>query len=87
MNEFWQQGDREKELNLPVSFLCDRKTTTLPNAQLGFMDGLVGPFIGVYIEFFPELSFLKDNLDKNKALYKKIKEEEEAKANETNINL
>ena len=22
-NEFWKQGDREKELGFPVSFLCD----------------------------------------------------------------
>ena len=36
MEEFFQQGDLEKSSDLPVSFLCDRKTTKIPDAQSGF---------------------------------------------------
>ena len=42
--EFFCQGDKERELGLPISFLCDRKTVTIPNSQIGFMDGIVYPF-------------------------------------------
>ena len=31
-NEFWLQGDKEKELNLPVSFLCDRIGSDIPSS-------------------------------------------------------
>jgi calcium/calmodulin-dependent 3',5'-cyclic nucleotide phosphodiesterase len=35
MEEFFQQGDREKQLSLPISPLCDRNTTSIPGSQLG----------------------------------------------------
>ena len=35
MEEFFQQGDREKQLSLPPSPLCDRNTTSIPESQLG----------------------------------------------------
>ncbi|KAM3143121.1 hypothetical protein pb186bvf_004707 [Paramecium bursaria] len=38
LEEFWQQGDREKELGLPISMLCDRKTTNTAKSQIGFID-------------------------------------------------
>ena len=34
MEEFWRQGDREKQYKLPVSFLCDRVTVTKYGAQI-----------------------------------------------------
>ncbi|KAA0193102.1 Phosphodiesterase [Fasciolopsis buskii] len=41
--EFFRQGDREKELNLPVSPLCDRNTVVVPQSQIGFIDFIVEP--------------------------------------------
>lgn len=79
MEEFWRQGDKEKELKIPVSFLCDRNTTTLPQGQVGFMEGIVGPFVSAFLEFFPELHFLIENVNENKSTFKKIKEEEDKK--------
>lgn len=35
--EFYQQGDRERLLGLPVSPLCDRSQHNLPKSQLGFL--------------------------------------------------
>ena len=35
MEEFFNQGDREKEMGLDVSPLCDRNTTQTPQSQLG----------------------------------------------------
>ena len=35
MEEFFRQGDLERSLNLPISFLCDRTTIVIPQAQKG----------------------------------------------------
>lgn len=35
--EFFMQGDLEKEKNLPVSMLCDRTTTHVAKSQPGFI--------------------------------------------------
>jgi len=41
--EFWRQGDLEKEKNLPVSFLCNRNVVNIPQSQKGFISGYVIP--------------------------------------------
>ncbi|XP_034441288.1 calcium/calmodulin-dependent 3',5'-cyclic nucleotide phosphodiesterase 1B-like isoform X2 [Hippoglossus hippoglossus] len=43
MEEFFQQGDREAELGLPFSPLCDRKSTLVAESQIGFIDFIVYP--------------------------------------------
>uniref|UniRef100_A0A665UAP4 Phosphodiesterase n=1 Tax=Echeneis naucrates TaxID=173247 RepID=A0A665UAP4_ECHNA len=43
MEEFFRQGDREAELDLPFSPLCDRKTTPVAESQIGFIDFIVHP--------------------------------------------
>ena len=65
MSEFWSQGDKERDLKLPISFLCDRYSVKLPGAQLGFMDNLVLPFMSLVNEIFPGLSFLVENISNN----------------------
>lgn len=73
MSEFWLQGDKEKELGLPVSFLCDRLTNKIPNSQIGFIDGIVFPFMNSIVCIFPGLEFLIENVKKNKGEYEKLK--------------
>jgi hypothetical protein len=87
MDEFWRQGDTEKELKLPVSFLCDRTTTSTPKAQLGFIEGIVCPLLHVIVDFFPGLDFLLQNCTNNKEIYKKLKEDEENLNLNLNVNL
>ncbi len=82
MTEFWLQGDREKELKLPVSFLCDRLSTPVPKAQLGFIDGIVHPLLTTVVDFFPGLKFLLENCANNKEHYQKLKVEDESKDKE-----
>ncbi|XP_036387265.1 calcium/calmodulin-dependent 3',5'-cyclic nucleotide phosphodiesterase 1B-like [Megalops cyprinoides] len=43
MEEFFRQGDREAELGLPFSPLCDRKNTLVAQSQIGFIDFIVDP--------------------------------------------
>jgi len=77
MNEFWLQGDKEKSLNMPVSFLCDRLSVSIPKAQIGFIDGIVMPLLICIIEIFPNMLFLKENIEKNKNAFKELEKEEE----------
>ncbi|XP_030242030.1 calcium/calmodulin-dependent 3',5'-cyclic nucleotide phosphodiesterase 1 isoform X7 [Drosophila navojoa] len=43
LEEFFRQGDLEKELGLPFSPLCDRKSTLVAESQIGFIDFIVDP--------------------------------------------
>ena len=71
VEEFYYQGDKEKELGLKCS--CDRNVVTLYKSQLGFIDYIITPFYELFVKVFPKLNFLKDNVEENR---KKIKEME-----------
>lgn len=43
IQEFFQQGDTEKELGLPISMYCDRQDTDIPKSQAGFIQNVVLP--------------------------------------------
>lgn len=53
--EFHNQGDIEKSLNLQVSFLCDRKTSNLPASQIGFISGIVLPTFQLAEKLLPDI--------------------------------
>jgi hypothetical protein len=63
--EFWRQGDEEKKLGLPISFLCDRNNTDIPKSQIGFIKGIIIPTFDLLVDFLPDLSHLKENVDIN----------------------
>ncbi|MBN3310079.1 PDE1B phosphodiesterase, partial [Amia calva] len=50
MEEFFRQGDKEAELGLPFSPLCDRKTTLVAESQIGFIDFIVDPIFSLLTE-------------------------------------
>jgi len=35
VEEFFRQGDRETQMQLPISPLCDRKNTMIAESQIG----------------------------------------------------
>lgn len=47
IEEFFRQGDTEKELGLPFSPLCDRNNTLVAESQIGFIDFIVEPSMHV----------------------------------------
>ncbi|XP_069365003.1 uncharacterized protein [Maniola hyperantus] len=49
--EFYRQGDYERKLNLPVTALCDRHTTSIPKIQTGFFKFVVTPLITEWHRF------------------------------------
>uniref|UniRef100_A0A6Q2YM24 Phosphodiesterase n=1 Tax=Esox lucius TaxID=8010 RepID=A0A6Q2YM24_ESOLU len=50
MEEFFRQGDKEIELGLPFSPLCDRKATMIAQSQIGFIDFIVEPTFSVLVD-------------------------------------
>ncbi|XP_071754578.1 uncharacterized protein pde1a [Centroberyx gerrardi] len=50
MEEFFRQGDKEVELGLPFSPLCDRKATMIAQSQIGFIDFIVEPTFTVLVD-------------------------------------
>ena len=47
--EFFLQGDLEKENRMPVSMYCDRETTDIPKSQAGFLKNVCLPLIGAFV--------------------------------------
>ncbi|XP_054621890.1 dual specificity calcium/calmodulin-dependent 3',5'-cyclic nucleotide phosphodiesterase 1C-like isoform X3 [Dunckerocampus dactyliophorus] len=47
LEEFFIQGDKEAELGLPFSPLCDRNSTMVAQSQIGFIDFIVEPTFSV----------------------------------------
>ncbi|XP_042301684.1 calcium/calmodulin-dependent 3',5'-cyclic nucleotide phosphodiesterase 1A isoform X2 [Sceloporus undulatus] len=47
MEEFFRQGDKEAQLGLPFSPLCDRNSTMIAQSQIGFIDFIVKPTFAV----------------------------------------
>ena len=74
LEEFFEQGDREKTLGIPCS--NDRKKVKLNLSQMSFIDYVVGPFIFLYVKIFPKLKFLQDNIIINKEKFANYCEEE-----------
>ena len=79
LSEFFAQGDLEKSEGLPISFLCDRSTTSVPKSQIGFINSIVWPLFKVFTFMVPEARYYEANLEKNCEEYKKQLEITESK--------
>jgi len=56
LEEFFQQGDREREAGRECSPLCDRNNTLVPESQIGFIDFIVSPSFEVCGDMLTMLS-------------------------------
>ena len=81
VDEFFLQGDKERNQGLKISFLCDRNTVSFPQSQLGFIEGIVLPLYNVIVEYFPNIGYTINNINGNIEYFKKLKNEEEEKKN------
>jgi hypothetical protein len=54
-----------KELNLPISFLCDRKDAYIVKGKIGFIQAIIMPGVNLIINISPSLIYLKENLEQN----------------------
>ena len=74
-NEFWLQGDKEKKMNLNISFLCDRDTTNVPKSQVGFIGGFIIPTYNFLVIMFPTLGYTVENAKNNLNKWQKLADE------------
>lgn len=69
LNEYWSQGDQERERGLKVSYLMDRYTVNTAKSQVGFINVIVQPLFEVIKSFLPEVQICIKKLEENKALW------------------
>ena len=74
-NEFWLQGDKEKKMNLNISFLCERDTTNVPKSQVGFIGGFIIPTYNFLVIMFPTLGYTVENAKNNLNKWQKLADE------------
>eukprot|EP00929_Paragymnodinium_shiwhaense_P055346 TRINITY_DN27732_c0_g2_i1.p1 TRINITY_DN27732_c0_g2~~TRINITY_DN27732_c0_g2_i1.p1 ORF type:complete len:870 (+),score=176.97 TRINITY_DN27732_c0_g2_i1:76-2685(+) len=65
LDEFFAQGDKEKELGIPVGMLNDRDKINRPGSQHGFINFLVAPLVFSTVEVFPSLHQLSSQMASN----------------------
>ncbi|XP_066996585.2 uncharacterized protein [Anabrus simplex] len=72
--EFFRQGDYERQLNLPVTSLCDRQSTSVPKIQAGFYRFVVSPLFEEWNRFLGTnladvmMGYLRSNQERWEAL-------------------
>lgn len=70
MEEFFQQGDREREQGLDVSPMCDRQNATIEKSQVGFIDYIVHPLWETWADLVhPDAQDILDALEDNRDWY------------------
>jgi 3',5'-cyclic-nucleotide phosphodiesterase len=67
--EFFLQGDRERNLGNTVSPFMDRNIPAMAKGQTAFMNYIVIPLFESVTEFLPEMHFTVDFCEKNKAYW------------------
>ncbi|KAL0280312.1 UNVERIFIED_CONTAM: hypothetical protein PYX00_001646 [Menopon gallinae] len=78
--EFFRQGDYERQLNLPVTALCDRQSTSVPKIQAGFFKFVVYPLFEEWHRFLGDglSDDMMKNLRDNQSKWNSLVEQESA---------
>eukprot|EP01029_Cantina_marsupialis_P027344 TRINITY_DN761_c0_g1_i1.p1 TRINITY_DN761_c0_g1~~TRINITY_DN761_c0_g1_i1.p1 ORF type:complete len:639 (+),score=172.10 TRINITY_DN761_c0_g1_i1:350-2266(+) len=72
LEEFWEQGEEEKKLGMPLSPMSDRENTDIPKAQTGFFNVFVEPLAAELLDFLDisqQFSCFETNLRHNKSMW------------------
>ncbi|KAL7291085.1 hypothetical protein TKK_0015215 [Trichogramma kaykai] len=73
MEEFFQQGDKERELNMDISPMCDRHNATIEKSQVGFIDYIVHPLWETWADLVhPDAQAILDTLEENRDWYQSM---------------
>ena len=83
--EFLNQGRLEKEANLPVSPNMDEETVNQIESQLSFVELIVEPLFGCFVELFPRTLSLMDLIADNSRLWISLLEKSQKLHISTNI--
>lgn len=74
--EFFTQGDKEKESGLDISPMMDRNNSNLNNMQIGFIEFVVSPLISTVVNIFPPLREIGDTLVSNYVSWARLRIDE-----------
>merc|ERR1719321_2621210 len=55
LDEYFAQGDLEKQANIPVGMLNDRDKVNIPQSQIGFVEFMIAPLTEAVVHVFPQL--------------------------------
>lgn len=67
MEEFFRQGDLERQQGLDISPMCDRHTATIEKSQVGFIDYIVHPLWETWADLvYPDAAEILDTLEDNR---------------------
>jgi cAMP-specific phosphodiesterase 4 len=70
MEEFWRQGDKERDLRLEVSPMCDRHVASVEKHQVGFIEFIVHPLWETWADLvYPDASAILETLEQNRDWY------------------
>jgi hypothetical protein len=72
--EFLLQGDKEKELGIPISPYMNRQDPNQPKMILNFIDFVVTPLFSSFVRLLPEFEVLQTNVNKNRKIWGEEKE-------------
>ncbi|XP_076353073.1 3',5'-cyclic-AMP phosphodiesterase-like isoform X2 [Tachypleus tridentatus] len=73
MEEFFQQGDKEREQGLDISPMCDRYNATIEKSQVGFIDYIVHPLWETWADLvYPDAQEILDTLEENRDWYQNM---------------
>jgi hypothetical protein len=63
--EFFTQGDTERNNKVNITMLCDRNTTNIHKSQIGFINFVVMKQFDEMLKLIPEIQTYKDNIIMN----------------------
>jgi len=69
-DEFFLQGDLEREAGRNITYLMDRTTVQVARAQIGFLDVIIQPPFECLTRVLPKMQVFLDYVDKTKVTWK-----------------
>uniref|UniRef100_A0A8C1J293 Phosphodiesterase n=1 Tax=Cyprinus carpio TaxID=7962 RepID=A0A8C1J293_CYPCA len=73
MDEFFHQGDRERERGMEISPMCDKHTASVEKSQVGFIDYIVHPLWETWADLVhPDAQDILDTLEDNRNWYQSM---------------
>jgi hypothetical protein len=86
MEEFWRQGDKELELGLEISPMCDRRVASVEKHQVGFIEFIVHPLWETWADLvYPDASAILETLEQNRDWYQARLSPSSSSSTNTNI--
>ncbi|XP_044297130.1 cAMP-specific 3',5'-cyclic phosphodiesterase 4B isoform X1 [Varanus komodoensis] len=73
MEEFFQQGDKERDRGMEISPMCDKHTASVEKSQVGFIDYIVHPLWETWADLVqPDAQDILDTLEDNRNWYQSM---------------